>query len=81
MAAPLSSASPSRRLSPIAWAPFMAAVAVAALLGASPDHPVSRQVIARSHPDLFVLERLGEEGRVRKVIPVEEVRGLPEFFS
>ena len=34
MAAPLSSASPSRRLSPIAWAPLMAAVAVAALLGA-----------------------------------------------
>jgi DNA polymerase-3 subunit delta' len=51
------------------------------VLGAGPDHPVSRQVIAQSHPDLFVLERLGEEGRVRKVIPVEEVRGLPEFFS
>src|SRR5262249_17686774 len=32
-------------------------------------------------PDLFVLERLGEDGRVRKVIPVDEVRGLPEFFA
>src|ERR1700755_403351 len=32
--------------------------------GASPDHPVSRQIIARSHPDLFVLERLGEDGKV-----------------
>jgi DNA polymerase-3 subunit delta' len=51
------------------------------VLGASPDHPVSRQMIAQSHPDLFVLERLGEDGKVRKVIPVEEVRGLPEFFS
>ena len=51
------------------------------LLGAGPDHPVSRQIIAEAHPDLFVLERLGEEGKVRKVIPVEEVRGLPEFFS
>src|SRR5258707_9622733 len=51
------------------------------LLGANPDHAVSRQVAARSHPDLFVLERLGEEGKVRKVIPVDEVRGLPEFFS
>ena len=51
------------------------------LLGASPDHPVSRQVAARAHPDLFVLERLGEEGKVRKVIPVDEARGLSEFFS
>jgi DNA polymerase-3 subunit delta' len=51
------------------------------VLGASPDHPVSRQVIARSHPDLFVLERLGEDGKVRKVIPVDEARALSEFFS
>src|SRR5580693_821982 len=36
------------------------------VLGASPDHPVSRQIIARSHPDIFVLERLGEDGKVRK---------------
>ncbi|MGZ6040373.1 MAG: DNA polymerase III subunit delta' [Phenylobacterium sp.] len=51
------------------------------VLGASPDHPVSRQIIARSHPDLFVLERLGEDGKVRKVIPVDEARALSEFFS
>src|SRR5262249_51858614 len=51
------------------------------VLGASPDHPVSRQVAARAHPDLFVLERLGDDGKVRKVIPVDEVRGLPEFFA
>ncbi|HEY0436060.1 MAG TPA: DNA polymerase III subunit delta' [Phenylobacterium sp.] len=51
------------------------------VLGASPDHPVSRQMIARSHPDLFVLERVGEDGKVRKVIPVDEARGLSEFFS
>jgi DNA polymerase-3 subunit delta' len=51
------------------------------ILGASPDHPVSRQIIARSHPDLFVLERVGEDGKVRKVIPVDEARGLSEFFS
>ncbi|MFL5297259.1 MAG: DNA polymerase III subunit delta' [Phenylobacterium sp.] len=51
------------------------------VLGASPDHPVSRQIIARSHPDLFVLERLGQDGKVRKVIPVDEARGLSEFFS
>src|ERR1700748_2342619 len=51
------------------------------ILGASPDHPVSRQIIARSHPDLFVLERVGEDGKVRKVIPVDEARALSEFFS
>jgi DNA polymerase-3 subunit delta' len=51
------------------------------VLGSSPDHPVSRQIIARSHPDLFVIERLGEDGKVRKVIPVDEARGLSEFFS
>jgi DNA polymerase-3 subunit delta' len=51
------------------------------VLGSSPDHPVSRQMIARSHPDLLVLERVGEDGKVRKVIPVDEARKLSEFFS
>jgi DNA polymerase-3 subunit delta' len=51
------------------------------LLGASPDHPVSRQIIAHAHPDIFVLERLGEDGKVRKVIPVDEARALSEFFA
>jgi DNA polymerase-3 subunit delta' len=51
------------------------------LLGSQEGHPVSRQVAARSHPDLLVLERLGDDGKVRKVIPVDEARRLPEFFS
>jgi DNA polymerase-3 subunit delta' len=51
------------------------------ILGSSPDHPVSRQIIAHAHPDLFVLERTGEDGKVRKVIPVEEARRISEFFS
>lgn len=51
------------------------------ILGSSPDHPVSRQIIAHAHPDLFVLERLGEDGKIRKVIPVEETRRISEFFS
>lgn len=51
------------------------------LLGSSPDHPVSRQVAARSHPDLMVLERDVEGGKARRVIPVDEARRLPEFFS
>jgi DNA polymerase-3 subunit delta' len=51
------------------------------ILGSSPDHPVSRQIIAHAHPDLFVIERIGEDGKVRKVIPVEETRRISEFFS
>ena len=51
------------------------------VLGSSPDHPVSRQIIAHAHPDLFVIERIGEDGKVRKVIPVEETRRISEFFS
>jgi DNA polymerase-3 subunit delta' len=51
------------------------------VLGASPDHPVSRQIIARSHPDILVIERMGEDGKIRKVIPVDEARRLSEFFS
>jgi DNA polymerase-3 subunit delta' len=51
------------------------------LLGASPAHPVSRQVLGRAHPDLFVLERVGEDGKLRKVIPVDDARKLSEFFS
>jgi DNA polymerase-3 subunit delta' len=51
------------------------------LLGADPAHPVSRQVLGRAHPDLLVLERVGEDGKPRKVIPVDEARRLSEFFS
>lgn len=51
------------------------------MLGADPEHPVSRQVAARSHPDLFVLERLDPEGKARKTIPVDEARRMAEFFA
>lgn len=51
------------------------------LLGAAPEDFVSRQISARSHPDLMVLERVGEDGKPRKVIPVDDARRLPEFFS
>jgi DNA polymerase-3 subunit delta' len=51
------------------------------VLGADPEHPVSRQIAARSHPDILVIERLGEDGKVRKTIPVDEARKLSEFFS
>ncbi|WP_337185326.1 DNA polymerase III subunit delta' [Phenylobacterium sp.] len=51
------------------------------VLGADPGHPVSRQVAARSHPDLLVLEREGPDGKPRRVIPVDDARRLAEFFS
>lgn len=51
------------------------------LLGSRMDDPVSRQVASRSHPDLLVLEREGEDGKPRKFIPVDDARRLPEFFA
>ena len=50
-------------------------------LGAEPEDPVFRQVAARAHPDLLVLERDDGEGRARRSIPVEDARQLPEFFA
>ena len=51
------------------------------VLGAEPGAPVSRQMMARAHPDLLVLERVGEDGKPRRVIPVDEARKLSEFFA
>lgn len=50
-------------------------------LGARPDDPVSRQIAAQSHPDLLVLERLEDGGKLKKTISVDQARALPEFFS
>lgn len=50
-------------------------------LGSSPQDPVSRQIMARAHPDLLVLQRDAEDGKARRNIPVDEARGLTEFFS
>ncbi|MHB8528291.1 MAG: DNA polymerase III subunit delta' [Caulobacteraceae bacterium] len=51
------------------------------ILGSRPDDPVSRQIAGRAHPDLLVIQRLNEDGRSRRDIPVEEVRQLGEFFA
>ena len=51
------------------------------LLGSQADHPVCRQISARAHPDLIVLERFTEDGKARKSIPIDEARALPGFFS
>ncbi|HWE99065.1 MAG TPA: DNA polymerase III subunit delta' [Caulobacteraceae bacterium] len=51
------------------------------LLGSDPEDPVSRQVAARAHPDLLVLQRDLEDGKARRNILVGDARDLPEFFS
>jgi DNA polymerase-3 subunit delta' len=51
------------------------------LLGSPPGDPVCRQVMARAHPDLLVLQRDAEDGKTRKGIPVDDARALPEFFA
>lgn len=51
------------------------------LLGSDMEDDIVRQVSARSHPDLMVLERAGEDGRMRRQIPVDDARKLPEFFA
>jgi len=51
------------------------------LLGTRPDDSVARLVTAQSHPDLLVLERAVEGGKIKKSISVDQARDLPEFFS
>ena len=51
------------------------------VLGADPEDPVFRQVAARAHPDLLVLEREDPDGKARRFIPVDEARRLPAFFA
>lgn len=50
-------------------------------LGAAPHDPVSRLISARSHPDLLVLERAVEGGKLKRAIAVDQARDLPEFFA
>ena len=50
-------------------------------LESSPADPVCRQISARANPDLLALQRDPEDGKTRKGIPVDEARGLPDFFS
>jgi DNA polymerase-3 subunit delta' len=64
--------------------PDPAAVAVqqAISLAVSPDSPAARRVAGRAHPDLLVLERTpGDNGQLRTVITVEEVRRTIGFFG
>ena len=62
--------------------PDPAAVGRATSLAVPPDNPVARRVAGRAHPDLLVLERTpGDNGVLRTVITVDEVRRTVGFFG
>lgn len=62
--------------------PAAAFVQSASSLAVDPSHPVARQVAAQAHGDLLVLERtLTENGTLRSVITVDEVRRTVSFFG
>jgi DNA polymerase-3 subunit delta' len=44
------------------------------------DH-VAAQVAARAHPDLLVVQRAADGGKLKTIINVESSRGVGEFFS
>lgn len=51
-------------------------------LAVPPDHPVSRRVLALSEPGLKLVRRsLNDQGKLRQVIAVEDVRALRDFFG
>lgn len=51
-------------------------------LDTAPDDRVARKVAANAHPDIFVLRRtMGDRGRYRREIVVDDARALGEFFS
>ena len=57
-------------------------VTAAASLALDPAHPTARRVASNAHSDLLVLERTeGENGKMRTVITVDQVRRLVTFFG
>jgi DNA polymerase III subunit delta' len=62
--------------------PSAPAVQTATSLAVAPDHPVARRIAAQAHADLLVLERtVGDTGKLRTVITVDEVRRTVSFFG
>lgn len=51
-------------------------------LDVSPGHPVARRLLALSEPGLKLIRRsLNDQGKMRQVIAVEDVRALRDFFG
>jgi hypothetical protein len=62
--------------------PTAGTVQAARSLALDADHPIARRVAAQGHPDLLVLERtLGDTGKLRSVITVDQVRKTVPFFG
>jgi len=62
--------------------PSAPAVRAATSLAVAADHPVTRRIAAQAHSDLLMLERtVGDTGKLRTVITVEEVRRTVSFFG
>jgi DNA polymerase III subunit delta' len=62
--------------------PSQPAVATATSLAVDPNHRVARRIAANAHTDLLVLERTpGDNGKMRTVVTVEQVRRLVSFFG
>ncbi|HMA70871.1 MAG TPA: DNA polymerase III subunit delta' [Xanthobacteraceae bacterium] len=57
-------------------------VPTATSLALDPAHPTVRRVAVNAHPDLLALERtVGDNGKMRTVITVDQVRRLAAFFG
>jgi DNA polymerase-3 subunit delta' len=57
-------------------------VPAAASLALAPDHRTVRRIAVNAHSDLLALERtVGDTGKLRTVITVEQVRRLTTFFG
>jgi DNA polymerase III subunit delta' len=62
--------------------PAAPAVQTATSLAVASDHPVARRIAAQAHADLLMLERtVGDTGKLRTVITVDEVRRTVSFFG
>jgi DNA polymerase-3 subunit delta' len=62
--------------------PKAAEVAQAASLAVDRAHAAARQMAAQAHPDLLTLEReIGDTGKLRSVITVEQIRRTVGFFG
>src|SRR5215813_14202351 len=62
--------------------PAATAVRAAASLAVDAGNRVARRVAAQAHPDLLMLERtVGDTGKLRTVITVDEVRRTVSFFG
>lgn len=62
--------------------PRAPAVQQAQSLAVDPEHPVFHRIAAQAHPDLLALYRtVGDTGKLRSVITVDQVRRTVSFFG